>query len=106
LIPITVFNRFYLFGFGETGHVVSLHTDIFRKGDEPSLEAMIVFLTDKYIQDEEPVSIKERYSRAEIKYGSIPGVFEKIQRYRNDALKVKERIEIILGYSPDRIVFG
>lgn len=94
------------FGFGKTGHVVSLHTDVFREGEQPSLEAMIVYLADKYIQDEAPVSVEERYSRAEIKYGSIPGVFEKIQRYKNDALKVKEKIGTILGFSPDRLVFG
>jgi molybdenum cofactor cytidylyltransferase len=94
------------FGFGKTGHVVSLHTDIFGEGEKPSLEAMIVYLADKYIRDEEPVSVEERYSSAEDKYGSIPGVREKIQRYKSDALKVKERIENILGFSPDRIVFG
>ena len=93
------------FGFGKTGHVVSLHTDVFREGEQPSLEAMIVYLADKYIQDEDPVTVEERYSRAEIKYGSIPGVFEKIQRYKRDALKVKKHMEMILGFSPDRIVF-
>jgi molybdenum cofactor cytidylyltransferase len=94
------------FGFGKTGHIVSLHTDIFGEGEKPSLEAMIVYLADKYIRDEEPVSIEERYSSAEIKYGSIPGVYEKIQCYKNDAVKVKEHIEKIMRYSPDRIVFG
>ena len=94
------------FGFGKTGHIVSLHTDIFREGEQPSLEAMIVYLADKYIQDEDPVSVEERYSRAEIKYSSIPGVFEKIQRYKTDALRVKEKIETILGFSPDRFAFG
>ena len=62
------------FGFGKTGQVISLHTDIFGEGEEPSLEAMIVYLADKYIQDEDSVSVEERYSRAEIKYGSIPGL--------------------------------
>jgi molybdenum cofactor cytidylyltransferase len=94
------------FGFGKTGRVVSLHTDVFRGGEQPSLEAMIVYLADKYIQDEDPISVEERYSRAEIKYGSIPGVFEKIQRYKNDALKVKQQLEEILGFSPDRLGFG
>jgi putative nucleotidyltransferase with HDIG domain len=94
------------FGFGKTGHVVSLHTDIFSEGGQPSLEAMIVYLADKYIRDEEPVSVEERYSGAEIKYGSIPGVFEKIQRYKSDAAKVREHIENILGFSPDRLIFG
>jgi putative nucleotidyltransferase with HDIG domain len=94
------------YGFGVTGHIVSLHTDIFREGEKPSLEALIVYLADKYIRDEEPVSIEERYSSAEIKYHSIPGVSAKIQRYKSDALKVKEQMEHILGFSPDRIVFG
>jgi putative nucleotidyltransferase with HDIG domain len=93
------------FGFGETGHIVSLHSDIFAEGENPSLEAMIVYLADKYIQDEDPVSVEERYHRAEIKYGSIPGVFETIQRYKSDAVKIKGRITKILGFSPDRIAF-
>jgi molybdenum cofactor cytidylyltransferase len=93
-------------GFGKTGQVVSLHTDIFGEGEKPSLEAMIVYLADKYVRDEEPVSIEERYSSAEVKYGSITGVFKKIQRYKSDTLKVKEHIEKILGFSPDSIVFG
>jgi len=93
------------FGFGKTGHVVSLHTDIFAAGEKPSMEAMIVYLADKYIRDEEPVSVEERYSRAEVKYGSIPGVFEKIRRHKSDALKVRARIANVLGFSPDRLVF-
>ena len=79
--------------------------DIFREVEQPTLEAMIVYLADKYVRDEEPVSVEERYSRAEIKYGSIPGEYDKIQRYKRDALKVKELLTNILGFSPDKIVF-
>jgi hypothetical protein len=92
------------FGFGEIGEIIAPHTDIFSGGGGASLEAKIVFLADKYIRDVEPVSTEERYRLAGKKGGAIPGVPEKIQRYRSDALKIKEELESIIGCSLDRIV--
>ena len=62
-------------------------------------------ISDKFIREVETVTIDERYRSSEERYGSIPGVIEKIRRYKKNALRVKTELESLLGYSLDNIIF-
>jgi len=93
------------FGFIRIGDIVALHTDLGDSETTASLEAKTVYLADKFVRDDELVTIEERYNSAAEKYGMIPETAAKIQAYRQQALRIKEEIKTLLGYSPDRIVF-
>ena len=92
-------------GFARIGDIVAIHTDLAVGKTTASLEAKIVYLADKFVRDEELVSIEERYHSAEEKYGMIPEIADKIQQYKQRALSVKKEVETLLGYSPDKIIF-
>jgi putative nucleotidyltransferase with HDIG domain len=93
------------YGFGAIGDIIAVHTNIGSGDTRPSIEAKIVFLADKFVRDEETVTIEERYRSAGEKYGHILGVEEKIGRWQSEALEVKEELEGLLGSSLDDIVF-
>ena len=92
-------------GFARIGDIVAMHTDLADGETTASLEAKIVYLADKFVRDEELVSIEERYHSAGEKYGMIPEIADKIRQYKKHALSVKEEVKTLLGYSPNRIVF-
>jgi len=92
-------------GFEKVGAIVAAHTDLKAGESAESLESKIVFLADKFVRDEEIVSIRERYRSAMEKYVAIPEVAGKILKWESHCLMVKEEIEKLLGHSLDEIVF-
>jgi molybdenum cofactor cytidylyltransferase len=91
------------FGYSKISDIITTHTGF--TGTPASLEAKVVLLADKYVRDEELVTIEERYLSAGKKYGSVPGIEDKIQQGKEHALGIKEELTTLLGYSPDKIVF-
>ncbi len=91
------------FGFPRIGDIITNHTGF--TGIQMSIEAKVVLVADKYVQDEELVSIEERYKSAGKKYASVPGIEEKIRKGKEIAMAIKQEIATLLGYSPDKIVF-
>ena len=72
---------------------------IFAEGNsELSLEAKVVFLTDKLVEGERLVSIEERYRVVNRRHGLTPEISNKINERLVYALKVKEEIESLLGH--------
>ena len=89
-------------GFGKVGEIVAIHTDLPAGNSSISLESKIVYLADKYVKGEDHVSLDERYHSAGSKYGLN---LEIMRQRKLRALKVKQELDDILGYSLDAIIF-
>jgi molybdenum cofactor cytidylyltransferase len=91
-------------GFGKAADIVSVHTDLSEADHDITLEDKIVFLADKLVKGEKPVSIEERFLSSDRLYGSNPEVKEKIWQRRKRALDTKKELEILLGYPLETII--
>ncbi len=85
-------------GFVETGRVVAAHSDLPEGLDGSSLEAKIVFLADKFVAGETPVSVEQRYSLALERFAVSNTIRADIFQRQATALNVKYEFETTLGY--------
>ncbi len=93
-------------GLGKTGDIVAVHTDLPSDNSRISLEAKIVFLADKFIGGEEPVTIDRRFQFSLERFGDNPEVKNSILQRKQRALVVKQELENLLGYPLETLVFG
>lgn len=86
-------------GFGKVGDLVADHTDL-RNADSPtSLEAEIVYLADKFVDDDNVVSLDKRYRTNDRRFAVTPEIEADILQRKARALGVKQKVEQILGYA-------
>jgi molybdenum cofactor cytidylyltransferase len=91
-------------GFGKTGEIVALHTDLPSKLTEAPLEAKVVYLADKFVKGDRRVSLEERFQTAHDLYDTAPEVFSNINRRHRQAVDVKLELEDILGSSLEQSI--
>jgi molybdenum cofactor cytidylyltransferase len=91
-------------GFDKVGEIVAVHSDLAGGNTSLSLEAKVVYLADKLVQGENPVTIEERYRSTGRRFTVTPEIEARIQARREVALKVQQEIEILSGYSMQLIL--
>jgi molybdenum cofactor cytidylyltransferase len=91
-------------GFAKTGEIVAAHSDLPHGISESSLEAKIVFLADKLVAGETPVSVEERYALALSRFGSDSSIKNDILQRKVVALGVKQQFELALGGPLEKVI--
>jgi len=92
-------------GFGKVGDVVADHTDLRNSNGQASLEMKIVYLADKFVDEDNVVSIDKRYRIRDRRFAVTPEVEAKITQRKARALRVKRELEQILDYPLERFIF-
>jgi len=88
-------------GFGKVGDLIAQHTDLRSMDNQTTLEEKIVYIADKFVDDDNVVSLDERYRTRNRRFAVTPEIEAKILRRKARALKVKRDLEQILGYALD-----
>ncbi len=90
-------------GCPRVGEIVAKHMDIHSRG--PSVdEADLIYLADKYVEENSPVSLEERFGKALSRYADRPEVKAKIGRRLENAKSIASRIEAIVCRSPEDLI--
>jgi molybdenum cofactor cytidylyltransferase len=89
-------------GFGRTGRIVASHTDI-QPGDRLD-EADLVYLADKCVAGDSPVTLDERFERSLTKYRGKPEILEAVARRSENARAIRDRVEKALRIDLDDII--
>jgi molybdenum cofactor cytidylyltransferase len=91
-------------GFGRTGDIIAVHSELSGGNVNLPLESKIVFLADKFVEGEKPVSIEERYAGVNRRHGLTPEIQAKVWERRDVALLVKKELEEILSRPLEEII--
>jgi molybdenum cofactor cytidylyltransferase len=86
-------------GFPLIADIVEVHMDFEVDKAARITEAEVVFLADKWIQQNRKIGITARFEAKLRKYGADPAVCREILRRWNNALEVQQRIETMLGFA-------
>ena len=92
-------------GFSRIGAIVEAHETGEESGALATLEAKIVFLADRFVLEENIVSIEERYRVARQRHGMIPGTMDNIAKREREAFRVKREVERLLHHTLDADYF-
>jgi CTP:molybdopterin cytidylyltransferase MocA len=89
-------------GFDRVAEVVAMHTDLpdFSAIDEQA----VVFLADKLVRNDQPVSLEERFAPALERYRDMPQALAAAQRRKQIALRIAAAVEHITGSQLARFV--
>jgi molybdenum cofactor cytidylyltransferase len=93
-------------GFGKVGDIVGVHSDLSGGNTAVSLETKIVYLADKFIEGERPVTLEERYNSANRRFGLTPEIEAAIAGRLKVAQSVKIELENLLGYPLEKLITG
>ncbi|KLU64225.1 molybdenum cofactor cytidylyltransferase [Desulfosporosinus acididurans] len=77
--------------------IVAEHTDICTNIEQTISEKEVVYLADKFVKDEQIVSLKDRFAGPLEQHQNDPDALEKIQRRYLDAEWIKTKIEKIIN---------
>lgn len=92
-------------GFSSVASLVERHMDLAVDRKEVVIdEAAVIYLADKVTQQEELISIEERFAKALEKFRGEEAVLKKVKQRQENALLLKRRIETLLGV-PDLYQF-
>lgn len=90
-------------GFARLAPLVAQHMDLEVDRAAPLDEAQIVFLADKLAAGDRLVDLEERFDRKMAKYGEDPAVAARIVRRRENARRVRDKIESLTARSVNAI---
>lgn len=92
-------------GYSGIADIVSSHVDIdVSEASTPPTEAEVVYLADKLVQGDIPVSLSGRFEHKLAKYGHDPSARAAILKRRTDAEAIAKRIERAVGNSFESIM--
>jgi hypothetical protein len=83
--------------FSSIADVVEVHMDYTVNKEAPITEAEVVFLADKWIQEDQKINMEERFQAKLQKYGADSGALLSILRRRDNALEAQNRVEASMG---------
>lgn len=84
-------------GFSRIADIVAVHMDYPVKKEAPITEAEVVFLADKWIQEDRRIGMEARFEAKLQKYGADPSARQEILRRRDNALESQRRVEARMG---------
>jgi len=79
--------------FSSIADIVEVHMDYTVNKEAPITEAEVVFLADKWIQEDQKINMEERFQAKLQKYGADTGALLSILRRRDNALEAQKRVE-------------
>lgn len=91
-------------GFPAMAAIVAAHMHIAVADDTPLDEAQIVHLADKLADGHTLVSLAQRFQAKRRKFGHDPQAAAAIERRRQTAMTIRDKLERIAGESVDRIL--
>lgn len=100
------FRMLHDMGFGKTGDLVADHTELIKMDGLTPIEEKVVYLADKFVEEDCLVSLEERYRTQDRKFIITPEIEAKILQRKARALNVKNNFEEILGGPLEEIVFS
>lgn len=77
--------------------IVEVHMDYTVNKEAPITEAEVVFLADKWIQEDQKINMEERFQAKLQKYGTDSGALRDILIRRDNALEAQNRVEASMG---------
>jgi molybdenum cofactor cytidylyltransferase len=86
-------------GFPSISDIVAVHMDFPVNKEAPITEAEVVFLADKWIQEDRKISMEERFQAKLRQYGTDSGARREILKRRDNALESQQRVETLMGCS-------
>lgn len=81
------------FGFPDAARIVETHRDVSIPDITPITEREVVYLADKLVSGDWPMSIRRRFQEKLDRFGNDPRVFAAISGRRDRALAMLERVE-------------
>jgi molybdenum cofactor cytidylyltransferase len=84
-------------GFSRIADIVAVHMDYPDEKEGPITEAEVVFLADKWIQDDRKIGLEARFEAKLRKYGADSAACQEILRRRGNALASQRRVEALMG---------
>jgi molybdenum cofactor cytidylyltransferase len=93
-------------GFTKVADIVGVHTDLSARNEGISLETKIVYLADKFVEEDRIVTIEERYRPSRRPFATSPEITAKIQERKQRALHIQRELEEILGDPLEKVIFG
>jgi putative nucleotidyltransferase with HDIG domain len=93
-------------GFLHLAPLVTYHMDLKVDGEAPLDEAQIIFLADKLAAGDRLVDLEERFDRKMAKYGQDPAVADRIAHRRDNARRVRDKVEAATGLNLKAIMEG
>lgn len=91
-------------GYPQIAALVRVHMDIETSADSPLDEAQVVFLADKLIQGNQPVSLEARIARKMAKYGADASARLAIARRFQAARWILAKVERLVGQSVSSMI--
>ncbi len=83
--------------FSRVADIVAVHMDHTVERGAPVTEAEVVFLADKWVQEDRKISMKERFEAKLRKYCADSEACQEISRRMGNAIEAQKRIEAIIG---------
>jgi CTP:molybdopterin cytidylyltransferase MocA len=90
-------------GFDRVADIVAVHMDLTRQETAIIDEASVVFLADKLIYQDRPVSLMERFRLKRDRYAQDPEVNELVCRRKEQAIEIKHAIEAVVGVTLEEV---
>jgi hypothetical protein len=92
-------------GYPEIAGIVENHMDLPAPVPDNVTEAAVVYLADKLVQEDLPVSLEQRFQRARNKRMTNPDIALLVEKRYNQARAIKKEIEKIIGLPLERVIF-
>jgi CTP:molybdopterin cytidylyltransferase MocA/HD superfamily phosphohydrolase YqeK len=93
-------------GFGPVGDLVADHTELKNANEKTSLEEKIIYLADKFVEEDHIVSLEERYRTRDRSFIATAEIKNKILQRKARALTVERELEEIIGSPLEDIIAG
>jgi molybdenum cofactor cytidylyltransferase len=91
-------------GFGEVGDIVAVHSDLAGGNKNLSLEAKIIYITDKLFEGEKRVTLDNRYRSSRQRFGVTPEIEAAIAGRLKIAKEVKFDLEKMIGRTLEMVI--
>ena len=91
-------------GYGPVADVIASHMDIALGSGIPIGEKEILYLADKLVLEDRPVTLEERFRAKQERFGENPAAAGAMARRREQAERIWDRLEELLGFSLHALV--
>ena len=91
-------------GFGAVAPLVASHMDLVVNESKPVSAAEVLFLADKLVKEDRPVSLEQRFAATMERHAGEPIILKRIVSRQETALTIRKRLEAKLGHSLAQVI--
>jgi CTP:molybdopterin cytidylyltransferase MocA/HD superfamily phosphodiesterase len=91
-------------GFGAVAALVACHMDLVVNESRPVSAAEVLYLADKLVKEDRPVSLEQRFAARIERHSGEPIILKRIVSRQETALTIKRRLEATLGKSLAEVI--